>query len=262
MKIEQIRIGPELAAQMLENNNNNRPVCAALVDQYAHAMKVGDWKLNGEPIQFDRFGNLLNGQHRLIGVIKSGLTFEFVVIRDLWEVFDTIDCGRKRTGADILGLVGEQSAKDLNCSLGWIWRYENKRLCATQRSIPTTEILHVLERNPNVRESLAFCLSERTKRVSVGMLTLVHYFGAQKNPVLADHYIFGLKHGFSIDDSCFFHVRERLIANYESKAKVRDAFRLDLIIRGWNLRRLGETRKQMKFSTSDYLSNKTFPEIL
>jgi hypothetical protein len=35
-------------------------------------MTNGEWVFDGTPISFDKYGNLLNGQHRLSSVIKSG----------------------------------------------------------------------------------------------------------------------------------------------------------------------------------------------
>lgn len=46
-------------------------------------MQDGKWKLNGKTICFDRTGRLLNGQHRLSAVVRSGVSLTTVVVRGL-----------------------------------------------------------------------------------------------------------------------------------------------------------------------------------
>ena len=46
-------------------------------------MQDGKWRLNGKTICFDSTGRLLNGQHRLSAVVRSGVTLTTVVVRGL-----------------------------------------------------------------------------------------------------------------------------------------------------------------------------------
>ena len=87
----------------------NRPLRTSCIERYADIIKRGQWELNGETIKFDTSGTLLDGQHRLSAVILAGMPIKSYVIRDLpRKVFDTLDTGKGRTGADVLSLRGEK----------------------------------------------------------------------------------------------------------------------------------------------------------
>lgn len=100
------RITPEMAQTILNNHNNgNRNISDVTVRTYANAMRLGEWVLNGEPICFDTEGNLVNGQHRLAAIVKSGCTIEMFVCRGVSsKSFTTYDCGRARTAGQIIGM--------------------------------------------------------------------------------------------------------------------------------------------------------------
>lgn len=116
-KVKQVAVSPELAARWLKKNTSNRPIRPSVVEAYALAMKRGEWVLTPEPIMFskpytdpvtmDQHGEtLMEGQHRLMAVIKSGVTVEFMV---WWncepEEFHVIGQSCPRTASDILGFV-------------------------------------------------------------------------------------------------------------------------------------------------------------
>ena len=100
-------ITPEIASKMLEKNDSNRFLNMTVVNKYTEDMKNGEWFQNGEAIQIDENGNLLNGQHRLMAIIKSGCSFYFVVVRNIKkEDSKVFDRGRARSVGDILFMNG------------------------------------------------------------------------------------------------------------------------------------------------------------
>lgn len=100
-------INPKKAALYLESNTNNRRIRQKTVDFYSRIMEKGDWKLNGKTIVISNEGVILDGQHRLEACVKSGNSFQTVVVRGPEdEVFGTIDQGVVRTGGDIVGREG------------------------------------------------------------------------------------------------------------------------------------------------------------
>lgn len=98
-------ITPDVAKVYLKFNKSNRPVIQSVVDKYARQMLDGEWKLNGEAICFSDGGILLNGQHRLLAVIKANTSIESVVVRGCdSDSFITYDSGRTRKASDIFAL--------------------------------------------------------------------------------------------------------------------------------------------------------------
>lgn len=115
MKTSIETITPQLAKDILANNRSNRSVNSTIVAHYADAISRGQWELNGESIKIAHDGRLLDGQHRLMAVIKSGIPIQTLVIRGLSpEVFDTLDQGRARTGGDLLSSMGVSHANSVS----------------------------------------------------------------------------------------------------------------------------------------------------
>lgn len=111
-RVNIVTITPEVASALLELNDNNRPIVRARVRMYADAMKRGQWKVNGESIKTSTNPltgkvRLLDGQHRLVACIESGIPFKTLAVSDLEEsVFSVIDRGRPRGNHDILSIAG------------------------------------------------------------------------------------------------------------------------------------------------------------
>lgn len=100
-------IWPQMAAEMLENNLKNRKVSQNVVDLFARDMANGEWELNGESIKFDKNGRLIDGQHRLLAIIKAGVSVQTFVVRGLNpETIYTQDTGRRRSLKDAFDVEG------------------------------------------------------------------------------------------------------------------------------------------------------------
>lgn len=108
-------ITPEIAEEMLTHNyEGNRNVRESYVLQLASVMKAGRYiSQNGQTIVFGiDDGVLYDGQHRLLAVVRSGVTQAFGVarIKDGKEAYKTIDNGTKRTAADFLSVPSKSIA--------------------------------------------------------------------------------------------------------------------------------------------------------
>ena len=101
-------VTPDMAEEWLSGLNvNNRHFSSRLSDLYAKSMLEDRWYVNGETIGFSTDGRLLNGQHRLSGIVRSGQALWLLVVRNLEPVSqETMDGGRKRRAGDVLSLLG------------------------------------------------------------------------------------------------------------------------------------------------------------
>lgn len=107
MQIEVIEIGPLLATSLLLKNTINRAISKVAVDQYARDMEAGNWKLTHQGILIGKDGVIIDGQHRLLAIVKSNTTQKMLVTID--ESFETpldapIDTGNKRQAFFINGV--------------------------------------------------------------------------------------------------------------------------------------------------------------
>lgn len=107
-------ITPAVAAAYLEFNRNNRPIKAKHVAQLAASMARGQWMLTHESIAFASSGRLIDGQHRLSAIVKSGITVRMAVTRDSDQnTFAVIGDAARRTGCDVLSTLSEANASRL-----------------------------------------------------------------------------------------------------------------------------------------------------
>lgn len=107
---------PEEAQQMLSLNIRNRPISNKAVDQIANDIAEGAWEFNGDTIKVIGTPDgpvLADAQHRLRGIVKSGIAVPVIIVENLDpDVTDTIDQGRPRNVGDILRLTyGRQDLK-------------------------------------------------------------------------------------------------------------------------------------------------------
>lgn len=91
-------ITPESAAKMLEHNRNNPRIKIDhnAINSYAEDIKRGNYFLNGETIVFDANGDLKDGQHRLMGIVKAGIPVYMMVCRGIDPTITTFDYGKAR----------------------------------------------------------------------------------------------------------------------------------------------------------------------
>lgn len=101
-------VGPDLARKYLLRNKDNRPMRQRWVDRLAKMIESGDWMLTHQGIAFDKDGNLIDGQHRLMAIIQAGKAVTIQVSRNVEpEAYRHVDGGERRTPDDRLKLVSD-----------------------------------------------------------------------------------------------------------------------------------------------------------
>lgn len=112
MKTEVQYITPDQAqAYLSENACFQRAVRRYTVKQYAAAMQRGEWKLTHQGIAIDVNGKLIDGQHRLLAVIESGITVPMTVTTGVSATaFSVLDIGAKRDISDLLSIPKREAA--------------------------------------------------------------------------------------------------------------------------------------------------------
>jgi hypothetical protein len=108
-------IDPSKASAFLRRNfGDNRKISPSNVDEWAAAMRTGTWELSSDAITFDVAGNMINGQHRLTSIVKSGTTQPFIVVRNMpIQSAQVIDLGKKRMMHERLTVAGNPISKNV-----------------------------------------------------------------------------------------------------------------------------------------------------
>jgi hypothetical protein len=100
-------ITPAIAEAYLGKNLSNRHIRNGHVTALASDMTAGRWQPTHMALGFDTDGNLIDGQHRLLAIIQSGVSQWMLVVREVAKsVQEVIDAGAARSGADALKLSG------------------------------------------------------------------------------------------------------------------------------------------------------------
>ena len=100
-------VTPAMATEWLRSNTANRKPSQAAVKRWAEIMRAHSWKLCSDAIAFDINGVLINGQHRLMAVIESGMTQPFLVANNFPEDSkESCDIGKKRQLHEIMTIGG------------------------------------------------------------------------------------------------------------------------------------------------------------
>jgi Ca2+-binding EF-hand superfamily protein len=166
MKTQATLITPELAKQLLEKNTSNRKLSLPHVRDYSNQMKSGKWKVNGDTIRLSKNNVLLDGQHKLHAIIRSGVSVELVMVTDLEDdVFDTIDTGKSRNASDILSIYGSKNSTTLAAGvkkyLLLINGYKSiSTIGISDTKISNSDILDEFKSNEELYKTLFSCGSE------------------------------------------------------------------------------------------------------
>jgi hypothetical protein len=182
-KISTELIGPEEAAEILKNHNaQNRALKPKAIAQYARAMADGEWTFIGDPIRFDRGGELLDGQNRLTAVVKSGCAQSFVIVRNLEP--DTqryMDAGVRRSAADQLKIEGVAHPRESAMIASLVMHWQGEDLPHMNIKYSTFEIVEFVESNTNGIEAAAKHSTAlyHTTRATKGISGAVFFMAAE-----------------------------------------------------------------------------------
>lgn len=103
-----VKVTPEMATEILENNPKNRPIKRLHLSFLCAELREGRWKFNGDAIRIATDGTLIDGQHRLEAVKQTGVPINTLIITGLDpDVFDTIDSGARRSSGYVIVYVGQ-----------------------------------------------------------------------------------------------------------------------------------------------------------
>lgn len=102
---------PDEASSILKNNAHNRALSEKIVARYAGDIAADRWTLTHQPIAVGPDWEIVDGQHRLAAVVRSGVTVRIVlaIYRDAAHAEaarQKTDIGRARVGGDVFEIAG------------------------------------------------------------------------------------------------------------------------------------------------------------
>lgn len=249
---------------MLLKNVTNRPLNERHANSLAEEMGAGRWKTNGEPIIRGTDGRIIDGQHRLEAVIRSGRKIKFLVVEGVSnDVFDTIDLGRKRSAADTLAISGEADAKPLASSLQLFGKYMFESMRNRSFTLSPQQIEMLLENNRDITLSVKAMKEKeealgRKAPIPFSALVFCHYVFSKRDAKLADKFIDQLITGAIPDpESPVLLLRESLKNRKGSGSRLATEYVLALCIKAFNCMVLGEKAEVLRFGPKE-----RFPQVI
>lgn len=238
--LTRVTITPAMAEEMLAYNDRNRPVRAKLVQRYSDMMRAGKWRYTRVPIIFSDDPRLIDGQHRLAGVLESGASIEVdIVFGAPDDAFYFIDVGKPRSASDIFSINSVPNHAMAAAATRFLMAYQAERTTGNDGIgiSPTLEEIYEaycgferLQESVHVGQRFA---SDRLPCPSI--CAAVHYLCAQKSRKAADEYFEKIYTGigFSSRRDPAYKVREYLI-RADDGTRHTQAGVAAALIEGWN----------------------------
>lgn len=252
-------VTPKKAEEYLRHNTFNRPLKRARVERYTKDMLMGRWAENGETIKFNGDGTLLDGQHRLYGILNSGKSQKIVVVRGLPQsVFANIDTGHKRTLPDVLAIAGYKFAHVLAGAARLAYSFEDIK--KYKESLSNQTLLDYVRNNPGLVDSVKFVSGKSSGKRLIGDMYLAacHYKFSEKSKPMADEFVLSIIKGVVTSESkVIATLRNKLMKYKFNKIMVPPLLKLILLVKTWNYFRMGDTPRALTAN-----ENSKMPKII
>lgn len=161
-------ITPDQAADLIATRNtHNRRTKRLNITKYARDMAAGHWDPDASDIKFDRDGNLLDGQNRLLACIEADVPFPTLVRTGLNPAAQAhMDTGTTRTVADVYRLHGitadpnnVAAAASLRARYDDMLESGNPVRVVPRKALTRAEALDFIDEHPKLGEMVALARS-------------------------------------------------------------------------------------------------------
>ena len=141
-----LTVTPDMAKEWLRSNNFNRPLKPRLVDNYVRQILAGNWRRTHQGIAFDNQGVIIDGQHRLHAIIRTGRAMPMLVfLNEKQSVHESIDNGKTRSLLDVVRLeLHDNTIKGKH--IGVLKAMWAGRFCKNQNDMTAAEVGNLLRR--------------------------------------------------------------------------------------------------------------------
>lgn len=280
--VERVLLGADDAEKYLGINTHNRNIRESKVRKYTHDMLKGDWLETGEPIKVSKTGVLLDGQHRLLALVRAAdqglfidqqqlapqpdIQIPFFVITGLDDIAQqAMDIGAPRRLSDALALRGEKNVLNLAAALRivYTWKAGYRRQLAKMDLASNATLLAFFDENADTfRELVAHTSGSRARRIklSPSVLSLVWYVLTEVDYEEAEFFFDRLIDGQGlVKTDPIYELREALDRLDRETSRRPVIYPIGLVIKAWNAQRNGEKIGLLTFKMGGKNPEK-FPE--
>lgn len=244
-------VTPQIAKQWLDKHNKrNRKQNRGNISQISRAIQDDEWIDIADVVRFDVDGKLVDAQHRLESIIRTGRSLWMWVARGLdRKAFRVVDQGAPRQLGDMFCYDGEKNYYNLATAVRYIWILGCDRPMSrltTKLNIP--HAYSILERHGGVRESVRLMDHLGARHVgSVGVLAGFHY--ATKKDPFWERVVSGEDLKRNRGD---WALRNKLLTIREGVDNLDRSTILAICLKGWNSYMQGMTVAKINVTERDY----------
>lgn len=248
-----IQINPEQAAEWLNTRfEYERSLRKSYVETLVRDMRTGNWIFNADPIRFNQNGKLMDGQHRLSAIVKSGTTQWFAVVNLPDEARATIDVGNARTLGDLLQIGGHVQGRIMAAIVRRLLVFYSGKSAESGKYTPSMgEGVDFVSKNVHgLREAIHVANLVLTHRfpVSPSNIGAAYFLCAEVDREWAEDFFARLTTGYNLrpgDPAAAFRDKAmRVKSETRRNMMPDDVFRF--VILAWNLDRAGESRTRLQ----------------
>ena len=242
VKISKEFITPIIAKKYLERNTFNRRISQPILLRYTNDMISGKWKEDTyEPIKISENGRILDGQHRLLAIVKSNCSIYVHVAYNVDEsVFDVLDTGKVRNASDCFFVAGVKLANSLPSIMSYYNLLEEGRTNGVQINHRSTnaELLQQYYEDElfwqnigRISYNLYVSFAKILPSSIIGGF-YAHFY--KLNPDKAEMFMNQLCTGLDVSNKSIHMLRKKLMQDKMSPRKMLPNLKMALIIKTWN----------------------------
>lgn len=239
-------VTPRTASEMLKGNGINRRLRPPVVAAYARDMAAGDWLETGEPIILSDEGRLLDGQHRLNAVIKSGANVRMLIVRGVSDdAMRRIDTGKGRSVSTGIGLAnpGLRNVSNVTAAARLVIAVRNGLFGGNGkvREITASEIEGFILCNPRLVEIASMSgNAARNAFLSPAQVAAALFMFSEVSEVAMMEFYRHFSTGEDIREGDPIHtLRARAVKSKVDRLSVTPEQWMSMLFRTWNAWRLG-----------------------
>lgn len=249
---------------MTANVARNRRISLPHVLKLARDMTDKHWVFAGDPIKIDDDGYVIDGQHRLLAIIKSNTTQRLVIMRNASRDVQLVtDIGRPRMARDQLVMRGTPNATNAAAGAKLLlkWRSGSIMNSTYQPTIP--EIVLLIESTPAISEACSKAMKARTHiaRAPVSALIAAYVQAGEIDVNARDFFFEKLTFGDGLPQQ---HPILTLRNTFTRRGGIhamrfRQLGHLYMIVHAWNKWRADEPLQVLRVPAT--LTSDTFPKM-
>jgi hypothetical protein len=247
----------------MANEVRNRTVSLPYVYKLARDMAAKNWLWTGDPIHVDRDGFVRNGQHRLLAVVHSNTTQDFVVIRNIDPNTQlVIDVGRPRNAANQMHMAKVNNANLATPIANTILRWRAGKILLSSYIPSVMEIHQLIQQETEVTLAVGYLNQMRRaiRRAPLSALGAAYVEAGHVDNEARDKFFDNLMTGadLAIDDPTLV-LRNKLSQPTTYNLRQRRGGQLYLIVHAWNTWRQDKSIRLLRVPTT--LTSESFPKM-